>query len=129
MSLGQNIFTCDCCSENTRENSLHLQRNCHTAKFIGFHQSQHLDKSAIWSNMVNCYPSSNGMTLVTWASSCTECSFYSLPKNTRCHMLSRSIQTFYAIKLPCLRETTEEITDNTSGLKQEWHMPSHSTSK
>lgn len=114
---------CDCCSENTRENSLkHMQRNCHTAKFIGFHQSQHLDRTAVWSNMVNCYPYSNGMIFVTWTGSCKECSFYSLPKHTRCHKMSRLIQAFYAIKLPCLREKTDEITDNTSVLKQEWHI-------
>jgi hypothetical protein len=36
--------------------------------------------------------------------------------------MSRLIQAFYAIKLPCLREKTDEITDNTSVLKQEWHI-------
>jgi hypothetical protein len=121
MSLCQNIYLCNC-SENTAKNSLkHVQQNCHTAKVTGpFHQSQHLDRCAIWSNMVNCYPH----PVTEWFL----LHVLVLVHNV-CYRSSRLMQAFYAIKLLCLRETTEEITDSTSVLMQEWHRPSHSPSK
>jgi hypothetical protein len=83
--------SCDYCFENTRENTLkHMQRNSHTPKFIGFHQSQHLHRSAVWSNMVNCYPTSNGMIFITWTGSCKECSFY---KPSSAHQMSYDVLT------------------------------------